>query len=190
MIIDWLVITITVITVLFLRGQIPFFLYITIYISISYEYIQGVFDHLIFNCNNCNCNRLGRFTFLPFLYQATECQANFVVHIERIAFEVEAFAGLQRLEVQTVGAVVLTGDRDVLAVEHTRVALRAPGLRLDEREVFLVAEIFAEHVATEHARVTLAGLGDAVAAELGFQIHAEMRVVVPNCFIVLFHFLK
>ena len=39
MIIDWLVITITVITVLFLRGQIPFLLYITIYISISYEYI-------------------------------------------------------------------------------------------------------------------------------------------------------
>ena len=64
------------------------------------------------------------------------------------------------------------------------------GGRIDEGEVILVAELLAEHVATQHALIAFAGLGIAVATQLGFQIHAEVRVVVPEFLIVLFHFNK
>ena len=61
--------------------------------------------------------------------------------------QAEALARLQRLEVQTIGAVVLTRHGDVLAVEHLRIAFRAPRLRLHERKVLVVEEIVALHVA-------------------------------------------
>ena len=59
---------------------------------------------------------------------------------------------------------------------------------LDESEVILVAEFLTECVATEHTGIALASLGIAVATQLGLQIHAEVRVVVPNFFIILFHY--
>ena len=34
----------------------PLFLYITIYILISYIVLENGLDPLFFNCNNCNCN--------------------------------------------------------------------------------------------------------------------------------------
>ena len=49
-------ITITVITIVFLRVIISLFLYITIYILISYIVLENGLDPLFFNCNNCNCN--------------------------------------------------------------------------------------------------------------------------------------
>ena len=54
--------------------------------------------------------------------------------------------------------------------------------------MLFVAEFLADVIAADHALVTLTVLGIAVAAQLGFQIHAEVRVVVPNILIVLFHF--
>ena len=44
-----------------------------------------------------------------FLYQATECEIEFVIHTESIALEVEVLINLYRLEVQSEAAVVLTG---------------------------------------------------------------------------------
>ena len=85
----------------------------------------------------------------------------------------------------------MAGDCDVLAVVNLRIALLGRlGQGLDEGEVILVAELLAEHIATEHTGIALAGLGVAVAAQLGLQIHAEVRVVVPEFLIVLFHFNK
>ena len=56
----------------------------------------------------------------------------FTIDPEGIALDAETIIDLQRFEVQSVGAVVLTRHGDVLAVEHARVALHAPGQRLDE----------------------------------------------------------
>ena len=113
----------------------------------------------------------------------------FKVHAEGIALEAKVRTKLwHRLEVQAEVAIVLTRYGDVLAVKHLRIALHAPRQRLDEGEVILVAELLAEHVATEHTGIAFAGLGIAVATQLGLQIHAEMRVVVPEFLIVLFHF--
>ena len=62
-----------------------------------------------------------------FLYKAIEYHADFVIHCEGIALDTEVTVGLQGAEVQAQRAVVLTGNSDVLAHEHARVALREPG---------------------------------------------------------------
>ena len=54
----------------------------------------------------------------------------FTIDPEGIALDAETIIDLQRFEVQSVGAVVLTRHGDVLAVEHARIALHAPGQRL------------------------------------------------------------
>ena len=88
--------------------------------------------------------RFGRFylfTFLPFPYQALKCLMKFKVHAEGIALEAKVRIKLwHRFEVQAEVAVVLKGDRDVLAVEHLRIALHAPRQRLDERVVRIAVE--------------------------------------------------
>ena len=63
-------------------------------------------------------------TFLHFLYQATECQTKFVIDSERKSLQVEVSTFGQLLEVQSKAAVVPASDRNVLAVEHARIALR------------------------------------------------------------------
>ena len=196
MIIDWLVITITVITVLFLRGQIPFLLYITIYISISYViYKENLHAHLS-NWNWNNWNRLSRlltfdYSLFTILYQALERPEQFVGYTAGILRDAEILVDLHGLEVRAVGAVVVARDRDVLSVVDLRIVLLGRlGQGFDEGKVIFVAELLAEHVATEHTGIALAGLGVAVATQLGFQIHAEVRVVVPEFLIVLFHFNK
>ena len=85
------------------------------------------------------------------LYQATECYANLIVNSEGITLQAEVLADLHRLEVQAVGAVVLTRHGDVLAVEHLRVALHAPRQRFHEGEVLVVEVFVALHVAAQHA---------------------------------------
>ena len=125
------------------------------------------------------------FTFLLFLYQATECQAKLVVHSEGIALEAEAFACFQGLEIRAVVAVVLSGHGDVLAAEHARIAFHIPGLRLCEGEVLGIEEVLADVIATENTLIALAILSDTVAGQLRLQIHAQVRVVVPNFFCIL-----
>ena len=78
----------------------------------------------------------------------------FKVHAEGIALEAKVRTKLwHRLEVQAVGAVVLTRNGDVLAVEHLRIALHAPRQRLHESEVLVVEEFVALYVAAQHARI-------------------------------------
>ena len=60
-------------------------------------------------------------------YQAQECFEEFEVNLEGIAVGAEVFVDLQWFEVWAQRAVVLTGDRDVLAVEESRIALSGPG---------------------------------------------------------------
>ena len=71
-------------------------------------------------------------TFLHFLYQATECQTKFVINSECKSLQTEMTARRHRFEIRSQGAVLLTGDRDELAVEHARITLHAPRQRLDE----------------------------------------------------------
>ena len=52
-------------------------------------------------------------------YQAQKCFEEFEVDLEGIAISAEVLADLHRLEVRAQRAVVLTGDRDVLAVEES-----------------------------------------------------------------------
>ena len=107
MIIDWLVITITVITVLFLRGQIPFLLYITIYISISYVLLRGVYVPQIL------IGTIGTGTLWPFLpspYQALQSPQQFIGHVAGIACDAEIGIDLHRLEVRVIGTVIPTSD--------------------------------------------------------------------------------
>ena len=52
-------------------------------------------------------------------YQAQECFEEFEVDLEGIAIGAEVLVDLHRLEVRAQRAVVLTGDRDVLAVEES-----------------------------------------------------------------------
>ena len=113
-----------------------------------------------------------------FLYQATECQTDFVIHAEGVAFDAEAGACLQGAEVQAECAVVSSCNGDVLAGEDARVALYGPGQRLRERVVLVVVELVNVHVAAQDALVRLLHLHDAVAAEVGLQVTAKNRVLI------------
>ena len=73
------------------------------------------------------------FSFLLIPYQALQSLMKFTIHSESIALEAKVRVKLwHRLEVQAQCAVVLTGNRDILAVENARIALHALGQRLDE----------------------------------------------------------
>ena len=113
------------------------------------------------------------------LYQAQECFEQFEVDLEGIAIGAEVLVDFHRLEVRAQRAIVLSGDRDVVAVEESRVALSAPGQGLDEGEVLVGAEFIIIDVTAQDAMIVLAGLQATVAAEDGFQIHGEFRVAVP-----------
>ena len=45
-----------------------------------------------FNCNHCNCNQPNYCLLLTFSYQATKCNAKFIIHSLRIALKAEPFA--------------------------------------------------------------------------------------------------
>ena len=99
----------------------------------------------------------------------------FTIHSEGIALDAETIIDLQRLEVQAQCAVVLTGNRDVLAVEHARIALHAPGQRLDECVVRVAREELIDGallVELQNALITLARLHLAVAVQNGLNVTA------------------
>ena len=83
-------VTVTVVTVVFLRVSVPFIIYITIYILISYKVFR----------RGCNPLFLIVITVIVidsavhslFLYQATQCHAEFVIHAEGIALQGEVFS--------------------------------------------------------------------------------------------------
>ena len=94
---------------------------------------------------------------------------------------IEVARYLYRLEVRLQRAVLSTRNRDVLAVVDARVALREPGLRLDERVVLVKQEIVTLNVAADDASVVLTSLHYAVAAQNSFQVAAEICVLKHNC---------
>ena len=117
----------------------------------------------------------------------------FKVHAESIALEAKVRVKLWHLlEVQSQCAVVLTGNRDVLAVEHARIALHAPGQRLDESVMRIAREELIDGallVELQNALITLARLHLSVAVQNGLYVTAQVCVGVPNIFIFLFHYI-
>ena len=115
----------------------------------------------------------------------------FKIDIEGVALDAEPLRDLQRLEVRTEAAVWTSRDRDVLAVEEARVALRGPGQRLDKRVVCIAAEeLFygALRIESEHTQIILASFHLAVAVQDGFQIHGQIRVTVPTLKVGVLYF--
>ena len=113
-----------------------------LYISKLYVFSENQRPSEI-NCHNCNCNKPSlTFTHSRFLYQATESHTKFVIDSERKSLQVEVPVNLrQLLEVQPEASVITSGDRNVAAVEHVRVALGSLlGHSLGEREVRVAAE--------------------------------------------------
>ena len=166
-------------------------IYNYLYINYLYNIIRKWIP-IFFNCSTVQLfgcpTELSSVIYCPlssFLYPATECHEDLVVHAEAITVDAEVPVNLQGLEVQSEVAVVLKGRGDELAVEHLRVAFHAPGQRLREGEVRIAAEEVVDdgvRVAAQNALIALACLHLAVAAQLCLQIHAQMRVVVPNFF--------
>ena len=164
------------------------------YLYISNLYIISEIERTSeINCHNCNCHTSSLFylfTFLPsylFPYQALQPPEQFVGHAHGILGRAEAWAHLQRQEVQSERAVGAAGNRDVLAAEERRVAL--VGLqrqRLGEREVLVVAELVSVLVAAQHAGVLAAGLHHAVGAHQGLHVHAEVGVAAPAAVVQIF----
>ena len=117
----------------------------------------------------------------------------FKIHAESIALEAKVRVKLwHRLEVQAQCTVVLTGNRDVLAVEHARIALHAPGQRLDESIMRIAREELVDGallVELQNALITLARLHLSVAVQNGLNVTAQVCVGVPNIFIFLFHYI-
>ena len=127
------------------------------------------------------------------LYQALQCFMKFQVNSEGITLQTEMTARRHRFEIRSEATVLLTGDRDELAVEHARITLRCPRPRLDERVVRIGGEILihvALRIQAQHALIVLTLFHSAVAAQDGFQVTAQVCVSVPNFLIVLFHFYK
>ena len=109
---------------------------------------------------------------LAFLYKATECLANFVIDPEGIPFGVEVGIQPHGFEVELRGAVLSEGKRNVLAVVDARVAL------VGSRRLYLPKGVVMLFVFLQHALIVLAQHGDAVVKEDGFQVDAEVGVLV------------
>ena len=133
---------------------------------------------LINNCNNCNVTDsvLRLLTHSRFLYQATECQTKFVIDSERKSLQIEVSTFGQLLEVQSKATVIPSCDRNVLAVEHARIALSTLlRLGLNEREVRITTEELicdALRVEPEYALIFLTDFHFAVAAQDCFYVTA------------------
>ena len=176
MINKWPFVTVTVVTVIFLRVSFFLYIYITIYILDIYKDYKGSIYRIFLIVTTVTVT-LGR---LLTLYKALECLTQFVAHSDGIAVNREVMAHLYRAEVQAQRTIVTAGDGDVLACEDARVALHGPGQRLDERVVLIVAEVVNVHLAAQDAGVVLLGPHDAVAAEDGLQVTAKNRVLIHN----------
>ena len=107
-------------------------------------------------------------------YEAPECPEEFIEHSDSVAVDVEIVTHRCGTEIQSETAIVPTGDGDVVAIEHLRVALAGGGRHLDEGVVF-------DAVVRQHTLVTLANLRDAVDAEMGFYVDTEVGVVEQAC---------
>ena len=133
------------------------------------------------------------FSFLLIPYQALQCFMKFAIDSEGIALDAEIAVDGQRFEVRAQRSVGTSCNRDVLTAEHLRVALRGPGLRLDESIMRIAREELVDGallVELQNALITLARLHLAVAVQNGLNVTAQVCVGVPNIFIVLFHYIN
>ena len=102
-----------------------------------------------------------RFEILRFslLYQAFEGQHQLVGYPDGKALDAEMLVYLHRAEVRAQRAVSLTGDCDVVALEHMRIVLTGSRWNgLDERVVRVVAAIIIVlhiRVAAQNALIVL-----------------------------------
>ena len=112
MIFRWSFVTVTVVTVLFLRVSILNNIYITIYISDIYnDFKRGYTPHFL-TVTTVTVTLRCLFTFLPFylfLYEALECPHQFVAHAESEAHRAEVAVHLYRAEVHNA-----RGDRSLV----------------------------------------------------------------------------
>ena len=120
---------------------------------------------------------------LAFLYKATQTLAKFHVHLVNISRQGEPAADMHRLKVRSVRAIIASGNRYALTVEHLRIVLnRRLWWHLNECKVLIVQKLIALHIAAQHTHIVLTSLRLSILAKQCFQIHANVRVAI------LFHF--
>ena len=107
-------------------------------------------------------------------YEAPECTEEFVEHSDSVAVDVEIGTHRYGTEIQSEAAIVPTGDGDVVAIEHMRVALAGGGQRLDKG-------IVVNLVVRKHTLITLANLRDGIVAKFGFHVDTEVGVREQAC---------
>ena len=111
-----------------------------------------------------------------FLSEALKGFEYFRHHADGVAHGVESATKVHLLEVEPDVSVHQTSRHvDILAFEHMRIADDGigRGSALEEREMFV-------RVATQQALVNLSYLCDAVEAQVGFDVRAELRVAEPS----------
>ena len=105
MINKWPFVTVTVVTVIFLRVSFFLFIYITIYILDIYKDYKGSIYRIFLIVTTVTVT-LGR---LLTLYKALECLTQFVANADGVAVDAEVLVYSQRLEVHnTTGSPVCT----------------------------------------------------------------------------------
>ena len=81
------------------------------------------------------------------------------------------------LKVGAQCAIVTSGNRYALTVEHLRIVLnRRLGWHLNECKVLIVQKLLAQYIAAQHAHIVLTSLRLLILAKQCLQIHANMRV--------------
>ena len=168
MINEWPFVTVTVVTVIFLRVSFFLLIYITIYILDIYKDYKGSIYRIFLIVTTVTVT-LGR---LLTLYKALECLTQFVANADGVAVDAEVLVYSQRLEVRAQRAVVLSCNGDVLACEDARVALLGPGQRLDERKYIVTIDVITIDVTSQDASVLSSELHHTVAAENGLHVAA------------------
>jgi len=146
--------------------QFPFIIYIYNYILISYIVFRGIFVcHFLIGRTG-----IGRFVVdNSLLYQAFESPQKFAIHTKGVVLDAETRPQPHGFEIRPQRAVAPARNRDVLAIEDTRVP---PTKRLRHR--FDESEVFPA-IACQHARVVLVCFCLAVASQNGFQVDAKVR---------------
>lgn len=84
---------------------------------------------------------------------------------------------MHRLKVRALRAIIASGNRYALTVEHLRIVLnRRLWWHLNECKVLVVQKLIALHIAAQHAHIVLTSLRLSILAKQCFQIHANIRV--------------
>ena len=106
MIIEWPFVTVTVVTVIFLRVSFFLFIYITIYILDIYKDYKGSIYRIFLIVTTVTVTLSRNYLFS---YKALECLTQVVANADGVAVDAEVLVYSQRLEVHnTTGSPVCT----------------------------------------------------------------------------------